>query len=319
MHRTNEKLLTNSRVDCYGQCPRMHYYRYELGLRTIVSADYFRLGGAVHAGLDHYFSTGDEDGALELATKGYRTFPDWATTKEYETIWMVEGAKVYGLLKGYFRHWESTQWKVLACEQILSAPLINPATGKASRNFTYGGKLDLIVELPDGRTALVEHKTTQDSLKEDADLWPWLRIDSQTSLYWNLCHDNGWKIDTVIYDGIRKPAIRLKVSEEPKDYMLRLAADTIDRPEFYYVRREIPRMQADLDEAREDLWAGQQLINFSQKNNAWKKVTSQCLKMGTCGYLKICIGDHDLNDGPPLGYEITKAIHPELIEESEEI
>jgi hypothetical protein len=56
--------------------------------------------------------------------------------------------------------------------------------------------------------------------------------------------------------------------ETPDEFFERLRADIASRPTFYYAREEIPRLSADLEDCREELWQQQQDIREAQKSAA---------------------------------------------------
>jgi len=66
------------------------------------------------------------------------------------------------------------------------------------------------VQLPDGRLAVLEHKTTGDSLDPTGDYWRRLRIDHQITLYLMAARALGYEVETVLYDVTRKPGIAPK-------------------------------------------------------------------------------------------------------------
>src|SRR5690606_36744924 len=57
------------------------------------------------------------------------------------------------------------------------------------------------------RLAIVETKTTADSIAPDSDYWLRLRFNGQLMQYVLAARTFGWDISTVIYDVVRKPAI----------------------------------------------------------------------------------------------------------------
>lgn len=340
-------VLTNSRIQAYASCPRRHYLRYELGISPQVDARVLRFGTCVHKALDNVRRGMDEGMALEDAISYFIT-EDFADHEQ-----------VRALVEGYWRRWRPESWTVIQSEMIFEVPIINPASGAAARIFTLAGKSDVIVKLDDGRTAVVEHKTTCDDLAPDSDYWKRLRIDSQISLYvlgaWQL----GYRVDTVVYDVLHRPLLeplavpltdadgvkivlgpegwRVRTKDGKKwretsdsaqgyvlqtrpmtaaEYKARLEGDIAQRPEYYYARREIARLPADLEEARMDLYHMAKLIRESQLNRYWPRNTSACRGFGRCPFFELCTGGYDVNSGEvPEGYELVKDLHPELMGE----
>ena len=117
-----------------------------------------------------------------------------------------------------------------------------------SRTFVHVGKIDGMATLRDGRTALVEHKTTGEDISPTAEYWTRLRFNGQLFLYVLAARAAGWDVDTVVYDVIRKPAIRQKQNETAEQFGERLAQDTAERPDFYFARREVAVLDSSLAE-----------------------------------------------------------------------
>lgn len=328
-------MLTNSRLACYKRCPREHLYRYELGIRPDNDAQPLRMGQAFHKGLDLRAAGADTDSAIIAACSDYETLPLWANTDEAVADWMTEREIVARLLTGYWWYWEGveaipeiTVAEVIATEQAFCLPLVNPETGMPSRNFQIAGKIDKIVRLADGRVAVMEHKTTGDSIESDSDYWRRLKIDQQISLYYLAARALGHDVQTVLYDVARKPGIRprlltkaecatfgqdysLKPRETPSQFGDRLSGDIAERPTHYFARREIPRLTADIDEFRHELWQMQQQLRESQKAGRWFRNTSSCMTMGRCAYFGPCSDGHDFTHAPS-GMVRVGNLHPEL-------
>jgi len=103
--------------------------------------------------------------------------------------------------------------------------------------------------------------------------------------------------------------------ETPIEYGDRLMADIGERPNRYYQRKEIARIDADIDEARYELWQMQRLIRECQLNERWPRSASKftCLGFGRCAYFNLCTGDYDVKSGvTPEGFVKLNDPHPEL-------
>lgn len=102
--------------------------------------------------------------------------------------------------------------------------------------------------------------------------------------------------------------------EEPHEFGERLTADIESRPEFYFARKEIPRLESDLAEFEAELWQIQQEIRESQKHGRHFRNTNQCLVFGKCPYFGPCTDGVDLAEHLPAGFVRVADIHPELKE-----
>jgi len=333
-------ILTSSRMTAFKTCPRLHFFRYEVGLRPIKTPEALRIGTAFHLGLDARASGKSVDDATAAAIAGYANVPRWANTPETVREWQAESAVVYALLNAYFWYWERNEVaaslrpvRVVATEQVFSLPLRKP-DGKRSRLWRLAGKMDKIVELADGRLALMEHKTTSDSVAPDSDYWPPLALDAQISLYYGAAKSLGYDIQTILYDVARKPKLEpysatpadkrkykadgtLYANQRAEDetldaYADRLWADITGKPETYFARQEIPRLAADLSDFDDDLWALSQLMHTARKNNWHPRNPSSCRKWGRlCEHAGHCATFR--KDGVvPAGWEIVEDKHQEL-------
>lgn len=243
-------------------------------------------------------------------------------------------AKVRGLMAGYDARWRNAGYVPLSVEIFRSSPLFNPDTGKKSRSFDVAGKLDVIAEYG-GRRVLIDHKTTtQDIQDPNASYWSQLRVDSQVSHYLLLQWLNGERCENAVWDVIRKPGISprklsaaekkavtslgewfgSKVSEADKQaiiagrenetpsmYEARLRHDcTQERPEWYFQRQSVMRIEGEILEYARELWRhGQDILAVRNETKAGSlpiRNSKACLLYGSpCKFLGICSG-HDSPD-----------------------
>lgn len=252
-------------------------------------------------------------------------------------------ATIRGLIIAYDRHWGNQPWRTVEVEQTYHLPIVNPETGRTSRTFTHAGKTDGIIEL-DGRCYLLEHKTSSEDIADpSSSYWKRLAIDAQVSGYvlsqWQL----GRKLAGTVYDVIRKPSIRPKniakadrqqiilagiycrqnvtettrealriglESENAELFEARLIADIAERPDWYFQRRTIPRLDADLSEYAAELWETADEIRQVRLNGHNYRNPGACMVYNSpCEFLSLCSG-HDSPDSD--AWKKREAIHSEL-------
>lgn len=105
--------------------------------------------------------------------------------------------------------------------------------------------------------------------------------------------------------------------QTPDEYAKRLMDDIGSRPDRYYARQNIPRMETDIEEFKDELWQTQQDMRDAMKRGRHYKNTGACSAFGSvCEYLdKVCpAGLHF--DRVPDGFEIVGDLHPELSTET---
>ena len=219
---TARELLTASRMNAFLACPRKHYYSHELGMRRAEPSDALRIGTAVHAALERRALGASVDEAYAAAV-GTGAFTE------------TDAATLFGLIGGYFKHYEGAADAVKTMHPEIEFQMPIPG----SRTFMAAGKIDGLAVLKDGRAALVEHKTCGEDISAGAPYWDRLRFNVQLMQYVIAARANGWNVECVIYDVIRKPSIRVKQSETPEQYGERLLADCAERPDFYFARCEV--------------------------------------------------------------------------------
>ncbi|MGI9507626.1 MAG: PD-(D/E)XK nuclease family protein [Geminicoccaceae bacterium] len=239
----------------------------------------------------------------------------------------ITAAKASGLMVGYDARWRDSGWRAISLEETVQLPIVNPQTGKTSRTWTQAGKFDGVATYG-GRPFLLEHKTTTEDISNpDAPYWRRLAIDSQVYFLQNWQH--GRRLEGCLYDVIRKPTIRPKdiakatlariVSEGtycgqklpdhlrqavangqsrecPELYGIRLAADTLEKPDKYFARRNVPRLDNEVVEWAQELWDVARDIREASNRDAHYRNSHTCMQYGRpCEFLGICSG-HDEPD-----------------------
>lgn len=308
--------LTSTRLSSLRRCPRLHYYRYEMGLSRIRSATALRFGAAFHLGREHFNRNRDRDAAVAAAMAAYQILPQWADPVD----WAVECETVKALLSGHLWRYGNDNIEFIAVEMSFEIPLVNPDTGVASRKFTLAGKIDAIVRLADGRLAVLEYKTAGEDIADGAEYWLRLRCDGQISQYVLAARAMGHDVATVIYDVTRKPTIRLRQSETPEAYGQRLLDDIGERPDYYYQRREVPRLEDELASYRTELWQQAQglielrrrAVKLDDPSNAHFRNVGK-MTCGYCEFADLCLNGVRVDPAnPPVGFEILADVNPEL-------
>lgn len=253
--------------------------------------------------------------------------------------------KCWGLLTGYDARWDKSIYQIDDVECVLTADLWNPESGRKSRSFTIAGKIDVrVTEIATGQRGIIDHKTTSDDIADPAsDYWRKLVVEGQPSHYHLLEWLNGEKIDKAIWNCIRRPGISPKavskadaaivnstglyfdypLTEDDKGqfavdqretvmmYAARLADDCTNlRPEWYFARRAVPRMEEEIRAHALDLWDHAQNILNMRQNDRYPRISAACmLHNSACTYLGLCSGHDSLDSGKWA----TKAfVHPEL-------
>jgi hypothetical protein len=317
------KLLTHSRLKVARSCLVRHELEYEQGIRPVEVAVALAVGTLAHAWLEARLRT------IAAPLDPLHVSLDVPEIDPYER----ERLRV--MLAGYSARWEddAQRYEVLAVERQFDLELRNPATGRPSRKWRVGGKIDAIVrERESARVLVVEHKTSAADVSTGSLYWRQLRIDSQIAIYLDGAKALGYDAAGVLYDVLGKPSLRpLKATptedrrytktgqlyasqrsedETPDQYGERCGAAICAEPDAYYQRAEIVRLETEVEAARVDLWEMAHVIDSGRA----PRNPDACLSRGhACPFLPVCGGEASLSD--PTRYR-GGPIHPELQEKT---
>ena len=338
--------LTASRLGCLRRCPYEHRLRYELRLARVEEAPALRFGSAFHKG-------------QELRNKGMADVEVLEQiAAEYGPEQPLEREIVTWLLCGHWWYYGESDniAEIIEVEQPFDVPLLNPTSGLPSRTFTMAGKMDLLCRLTDGRLAVLDYKTTSEDISSDSAYWLRLRQDQQISLYVVAARRQGYEVDTVMYDVVRKPTISprqipeldddgykivvdeatgervmnkngglrqsadsakgwkmITRTESVEEFGRRLQQDISDRPDHYFARREVPRLDGDLKIFEQELWNEAKVLRQRQLQHWWTRTVNRWT-CGSCAFADLCLQGIEVRpeDEPPAGYVRLASAHPEL-------
>ena len=322
------ELLTHSRMSCAKTCLRKHHYRYVLGITSYTTAAPLRFGGNAHLAWELWSKGATPEEAINQAIAEYDNADD------YEL--QIERITLATMLAGYFWYYRNDNLIYEEIEGGFCLPLMNPNPGKrqsVSRTFKLAGKRDGIVRL-NGRRFLLERKTTNADISDGSEYWLRLRCDQQISLYIIAAQQADVDVSEVLYDVMRKPTIHpyratpkeklryrkdgelyancREINESPDDYGERLWQDILERPEFYYQRREVPRLHDELELCKQEAWA---IADWLRKGYSFRNVSYLCSK---CEFVTLCLQSISVDlDNIPVGFNLLENKHPELEENND--
>jgi len=326
MNANGLPLLTTSRLRDARACQRLHRYRYGLGYRPAVESDVLRFGTLGHLGLEAWWRAEDASAALDLALQAMAGEAD-----------AFERAKAEALIVGYDARWSEDRslYRVIDVEARFTTPLVNPETGRPSRTWQLGGKLDVLIEeIASGRLGVAEHKFTSEDMSPGTDYWRRLKMDPQVSLYYAGGEALlGRPIDFCLYDVAKRPAQRPKkkavevkfkkdgapyanqqlANETPEEFRTRLLEAIAEDPRGFFARAEVVRLEGEVADAVFDVWQLGQQLSEADRVGRYPRNPNSCLQYGrSCPFLGVCCGEASLDD--PSLYRRTDTVHPELAE-----
>lgn len=329
------RVLTNSELKAQRRCAYERHLSYELGYRSArEDAEALRFGTLIHKALEAWwtrFIRGAVRSALEAALE---VLSEAALADESDPF---EIARAVQMIRGYSLRWENEPYEALEVECEFRAPLVNPATGVASRTYLLGGKIDVIARnMDDGLEYVVEHKTSSDDISTGSDYWQVLRLDTQVSTYYAGARALGYDPAGVLYDVLGKPKLRpykatpieerkyrkdgalyaaqRERDETPAEYEVRVCDSIAESPDRYYARGMVVRLSREESDAAWDTWQQSRLMREGELAKRWPRNPDACRRFGRmCTYFGVCTGVESLED--PAIFRRVDNVHEELTPE----
>lgn len=332
-------LLTTSSSRAYRACNRLYYFSTELGYRPAYEDPAMAFGTLGHLGLEAWWrargASPDEPAAWLAA--GLAEVGKWDVDE-------FTRAAHRTLMYGYDAQWAEAPLVPLAVEHEYTLPLINPATGAASRTWQAAGKIDVIVRnVETGEVFVLDHKYTSSDFSPGSDYRSQLTLDSQVSNYLAAVRRMGLEPAGWIHDCIQRPGQRpLKAvaevkytqgrkskktgewleapriaggqrlaDETPEEYGARIAEKMVAAPDAWFARIPVVRLADEEREAAFDLYQVGVQIRESRNANMWPRNPASCFAYNrACAFLPVCNGQASLEDG--TRYRRATRAHEEL-------
>ncbi len=199
------RLFRNCRMACK--------WRYIDELVPLTRNPNLYFGSVIHECLELWHGQRDLAKVIEHID---RTYANRAQNADQQADWHLATA----MMKAYSGHYTVEDFEVITLEKTFKGPIVNPATGAASRSFMLAGKVDGIVK-HDGQYFLLEHKTAS---QIDAGYLERLWTDFQIILYaWYIEQTLGITISGIIYNVLVKARLRQGQGETEAEYEARRA------------------------------------------------------------------------------------------------
>ena len=129
--------------------------------------------------------------------------------------------------------------------------------------------------------------------------------------------DDGYMDATVGIDGHMAETVPGKkyfaIKETVNMYAARLWHEITSNYDNYFCRKEIPRLEGDIEDYQKDQWNTGQLLMQCKRSERWPKNTSACFgRYGTCPYYDLCVQNFN-GESVPEGFVKLDNVHPELL------
>lgn len=345
------QLLTHSRQDSFKSCRKKHQFAYEWRIRRETDAKALRMGTAFHDALESLGNGLGIAAAVEAIHRRYERLPDRfeALDWEYEreTVlrltcgydWRWSGANLTHIATE-----QSFEMPLLNPETGKATPIFSLA-GKIDgivrlddgRLAVIEHKLlgdDISQESDLWRRMRIDHQVSLYVLaarrlgyEVDTVLYDVARKPTIAPTKVPILDELGAKIVLNTVTGNRVKTERglwRQTGDKEKGYVLqerpmtadewgeKLNEDIAARPEFYFQRVEVPRLDSDLREYEADLWDIQQTMREAQRTGRWFRTVNKNT-CGFCAYFDLCCNrEFDPDGALPVGFVRVDDVHPEL-------
>lgn len=344
------QLLTFSRMDAFKVCRKKHQFAYEWRIRRETDARALRMGSAYHAALEALANGGAIHAAVEIVREAYADVPPTIETYEWEiecetVVRLVCGYAWRWQESGiqFIAAEMSFELPLVNPETGKSTPIWNLAGKIDGIVRLLDGRLAVL------ETKLLGDDISQDSsfwrrLRIDHQISLYviaarrLGYDVDTVLY-NVARKPTIKpVDVPILDENKQKVVlderRERVFNKngspkqtgstefgwyvqsramtPEEWGEKLNDDIASRPNFYFHRNEVPRLDADLRAFEQEIWEVQQTIRDAQNKDRWYRTVNRHT-CDFCPVFDLCSNPSFVADGElPSGYVRVTDIHPEL-------
>jgi hypothetical protein len=217
------------------------------------------------------------------------------------------------MMRAYAERYAADDFEVIGLEHNFEGPIINPATGAASRSFVLAGKVDGIVRI-NGENFILEHKT---AAQIDGDYLEKLWTDFQITIYAHYIEQTmGIPITGILYNVLVKAKLqqgkgeteeefqerraellaksktgkttaKRRLPESDEEFQERLAGKYMDPAMFH---REMLYLSRDrFDVLRSELWELTQAFLDARRRGVFYQNTAFCFNyQRPCAYFALC-------------------------------
>lgn len=289
---------SHTQLSVYHECRHKYRAMYLQKWTPRKRPGYFILGEAVHKYIEMYYGTKDKNLAKKQVENVYGGVDTSLLSPDEIHNLEVDKSIAFGITDAYpeFYKQDFDEFNTFLTEQEFTIPL---ATGY---NDTYYGKVDVLVKDAAGDWWILETKTAAANSINESYL-DRVKIDSQVSGYMHGAKAIlGSFPRGVIYNIIKKPAIRLKKGESSKAFAKRIYLEYAKMAEVkhYFTREQVIVGDKQLDRwLKNTTWtAGEITAALHLKRKVWPQNTGACTtKYGACQYMRACV---DQNYSPLL-------------------
>lgn len=348
--KNKKELITHSRQKSFKACRKQHHYAYELGLRRIDDAKALRMGSAFHDGVEQIGKDQPLETVCEAVRTHYERCPqfitplEWAYEREtvlrlvcaYQWRWQNDSLSYVAVelpfalplvnpATGKPARWCDRGGKIDAIVRLEDERQAVKETKLLSDDISQDSDLWRLMRIDEQIslyvTAARDLGYPVETVLYDVARKPTIKpgrvpvLDELGAKIVLDAHGDRVKTERGVWRQTGDKERGYVLQERPmtaEEWGEKLTADIGDRPEFYFQRHEIARLDQDLDAYRAELWDVQIQIRDAQKHNRHYRTVSKnsCV---WCPYFALCTSGKELGATAPEGFEFVSDKHPELL------
>lgn len=344
-----KEFITHSRQDCFKVCRRKHYFAYELGLRRTEDAEALRIGSAFHAGIAALGMGQGVDYACGAVRAHYAHLPEAFDPREWliecETVmrlvcaydWRWASAKLVNVetefafelplvnpATGKPTPLFDLAGKIDGIVRLEDGRLAVKETKTVSDDVGQSSTLWRRLRM-DHQISLYIHAARLLGYPVDTVLYDVVRKPTIGATDVPIVDRDGMKIVLDTHGervktkqgwrqtGDRDKGYTLQVRPmTPEEWGQKLTDDICERPDYYFARVEVPRLDQDVEEYRQELWEIQQAIREAQRSGRHYRTVNRHT-CGYCPYFDVCSTNMPVDAAHvPYGFTVLTDVHPEL-------
>jgi hypothetical protein len=197
----------------FRNCRKAVDWRYLQQLVPLRRDRNLHFGSIIHECLEAWHQRRNLDEVLALI---YRLCANRLQDENQHRDWHLATA----MMRAYAVRYAADDFEIVALERNFQGPIVNPATGAASRSFMLAGKVDGIVRIG-GEYFVLEHKTAG---QIDGDYLEKLWTDFQITIYAHYIEQTmGIPITGILYNVLVKAKLQQGKGETEEEFQIRRA------------------------------------------------------------------------------------------------
>lgn len=344
------ELITHSRLDTFKTCRKKHWFSYEQKIRRVDDAKALRMGSAHHEAIELLATGNSIEAACEAIYKRYQYCPanteemEWRYEEEtlvrlacgYAWRWQNDELRYHAVEQSFRLRLNNPETGKPTPSFDLGGKIdgiveLNDGRLAVKESKLYGE--DIGTDSHVWKRMKLDHQVTLYVLAARR-----LGYEVDTVLYDVTRKPTIKPTDVPILDGdglkvvVDAAGDRVKNSskdtwrqtaDKEKGYAIvsrpmsttewgeKLANDIAERPDFYFSRVEIPRLQQDLDQFEVELWDMQQMLRDAQLKERWYRTVNK----NTCQFcdaFDLCCQNWQPGESLPEWFQILGTQNPEL-------